>query len=483
MYLSPMVGRLWRGAGAGLLAALCGLAVPRVDGLQPPPSTQLLLGITSGVTFALLFGRRARGPGAGLIWGVAYGFFGWLLILPMLGAAGWHFPGGEPFPGTPQPGPEFARAMLPLLLHFILYYGGLVGLFYTGSATWLSWKGFPAMARGLRASVGSALMGGIAGWIGGLAFGAWMAQVGMFPLIAGLVGSQSPETGRSLHFLISVIIGASYGLLFRPDVRGLGASIAWGITYGFIWWIAGGLTLLPWWSGSGVDWSLAAVQQGFGSLVGHLVYGVLLGVIYAAIDRLVRLLFTESDPLYRDPEGPGTRSLRALAIGAAGSVAGGLLFSLIMVETGTLPQVASLIGQSAPAVGFLVHMAISTVIGASYGLLFWREGATYGDSMTWGLLYGFTWWVLGPLTLMPILLGGSVQWTLAAGLAAYPSLVGHLAYGGATGLLSHHLIQRHRVPPRPRTEQLPASRTDTPVPALWAFALGMGVLLPLLLAG
>jgi hypothetical protein len=58
-----------------------------------------------------------------------------------------------------------------------------------------------------------------------------MSNAGIFPLIAGLVGSDSPEVGRTLHFSISVVIGATFGLLFRQDMKGLGSSIAWGITY------------------------------------------------------------------------------------------------------------------------------------------------------------------------------------------------------------------------------------------------------------
>ena len=54
----------------------------------------------------------------------------------------------------------------------------------------------------------SIAIGGLAGLVGGLAFGVWMERAGFFPLVAGLVGSDSPGVGRALHFLISVAIGA-----------------------------------------------------------------------------------------------------------------------------------------------------------------------------------------------------------------------------------------------------------------------------------
>jgi hypothetical protein len=50
----------------------------------------------------------------------------------------------------------------------------------------------------------------------------------------------------------------------------------------------------------------------FGSLVGHIIYGLILGVVYATLDRLWVRLFIQSDPLNREKEGPGFRFLRSL---------------------------------------------------------------------------------------------------------------------------------------------------------------------------
>ena len=54
----------------------------------------------------------------------------------------------------------------------------------------------------------------------------------------------------------------------------------------------------------------AAAAALFGSLIGHIVYGVIVGVLYAAVDRLWVGFFIESDPLHRQPEGAGVRTLR-----------------------------------------------------------------------------------------------------------------------------------------------------------------------------
>jgi hypothetical protein len=57
-----------------------------------------------------------------------------------------------------------------------------------------------------------------------------------------------------------------------------------------------------------------------------------------------------------------------------------------------------------------------------------------------GLLYGVVWWVLGPMILMPLLLGMGSEGIASQFGAAFSapmlmSLVGHLAYGLLTGVI------------------------------------------------
>src|SRR6202048_1497406 len=126
-----------------------------------------------------------------------------------------------------------------------------------------------------------------------------MAKVNHFPLIAGLIHLSSPNAGVALHFVFAFIIGASFGLLFQRDVRGYGSSLGWGLAYGIFWWFLGPLTLKPLLHGHPPDWSLAQGQELFGSLMGHIVYGLIVGVIYAALDRIWVGFFIDSDPINR----------------------------------------------------------------------------------------------------------------------------------------------------------------------------------------
>jgi hypothetical protein len=103
-------------------------------------------------------------------------------------------------------------------------------------------------------SAGRAIVGGtMAGIVGGWAFGKWMEQVNFYPLIAGLVGSNSRMIGESLHFLFAMIIGVSFALLFQREARGYGSSMACGVAYGIFWWFLRPLTILPLWSRQPLD--------------------------------------------------------------------------------------------------------------------------------------------------------------------------------------------------------------------------------------
>lgn len=435
-----------------------------------------ILGAAYGVLFGWLGAPRAFSPGAGLVWGLGYAFLLWLAIpagiLPVL------------FERMPEMGMlDAARNHFPDLVAYMICYGLPLGVVLG------TWGGLQSPDGRPRFNWGRALFGGgLGGIVGGWAFGQWMTQANFFPLIAGLVNSESAMVGQTLHYVFAIIIGATFGLLFQRDVRGHGSSMGWGLAYGLFWWFLGPLTILPIWQGHPLplDWSYQHGGALFGSLVGHVLYGLLLGLVYATLDRLWVGFFTESDPINREPEGAGTRTLQSLGWGAAASLAGGLLFSLVMLAVGSLPQVASLIGASSPLVGFVVHLVISALIGMSFGLLFQHEAPNLGSGVAWGLTYGLIWWFLGPLTLMPILLGQPFVWTTDVAGALLPSLIGHLLYGAATAFVFMVLERRHTawLLLDPRLAAVEARRrrpVGTPAPGLWLFALGVGVLLPILL--
>jgi uncharacterized membrane protein YagU involved in acid resistance len=121
--------------------------------------------------------------------------------------------------------------------------------------------------------------------------------------------------------------------------------------------------------------------------------------------------------------------------GVIGGVAGGLVFGAMMAVMGMLPMVAMVVGSKSAIVGFLYHMFNSVIIGALFGLIFGALSRTYGQGALFGLVYGVIWWVLGPMILMPLMLGMGLQFGAAFTPPMLMSLGGHLAYGLITGLV------------------------------------------------
>jgi len=432
-----------------------------------------LTGGLYGFIFAIVGARRTTDPGAGLIWGLGYAFVLWLAvpagIIPVV------------MDGMPKMGMlDMAQIHFQELAVYILCIGAPLGL---SQGTWRCIQSAP---DGERFSFTRALVvGGLAGIMGGWAFGKWMEQVNFFPLIAGLVNMSSPMVGVTLHFIIAVIIGASFGVLFQRDVRGLGSSLGWGMAYGMFWWFLGPLTIMPAWLGRPVDWSYEQGNALFGSLIGHIIYGLIVGLVYAAVNRLWVGFFTESDPINREPEGAGSRFLYSLSWGAVASLISGFLFSLVLLFTGFLPSAAGLMGRSSPLVGFLLNMLFSILIGMSYGALFLREAPNFGSGILWGLLYGLIWWFAGSLTLLPIITGAPFSWTVENASALLPLLIGYLIYGAVTAFTFLLLERRHTrwflLDPIVAAREARLRRVvGSPVPALWLFTLGLGVLLPIL---
>jgi hypothetical protein len=96
------------------------------------------------------------------------------------------------------------------------------------------------------------------------------------------------------------------------------------------------------------------------------------------------------------------------------------------------------------------------------------------------------WWYLGPMTLLPLFLTGVCDWSTEAASALLPSLLGHLIYGAVTALTFSIFDLRYlrslRLDPRASTRELHRlPPRHSPAPALWLFALSLGVLLPILL--
>ena len=132
---------------------------------------------------------------------------------------------------------------------------------------------------------------------------------------------------------------------------------------------------------------------------------------------------------------------RAATSGAIAGLGGGLVFGMMMAMMGMLPMVGMLVRQENAVIGFIVHMFISAVIGSIYGIVASRLPHTYLVGVVAGAANGVIWWILGALTMMPILLGMN-QMVFVIGEPQWISLMGHIVFGVVTGLIFVPLSRR-----------------------------------------
>jgi uncharacterized membrane protein YagU involved in acid resistance len=127
------------------------------------------------------------------------------------------------------------------------------------------------------------VIGAISGFLGGSLFGAMMAASPMMVDVASLFGLEDPAAGWLIHLCISIVFAWGYLSVvsldqFEPYAQRPSTGAGLGLVYGVFLWFVGATIVMPLWlTGQfGID-------ANFVSFVGHLVYGVLLGVTYPVL--------------------------------------------------------------------------------------------------------------------------------------------------------------------------------------------------------
>ena len=138
------------------------------------------------------------------------------------------------------------------------------------------------------------VVGIIAGLIGGMVFGMMMQMMAapdgkpMMAMVAQVVRSESLVVGWLYHLFNSAVIGGIFGWLLGNRIGGYGAGLLWGALYGIAWWILGGLILMPMFLGMSPFAQLMMEMMrpvAMGSLMGHIIFGLVLGVSFLLLNR------------------------------------------------------------------------------------------------------------------------------------------------------------------------------------------------------
>lgn len=127
-----------------------------------------------------------------------------------------------------------------------------------------------------------ATAGAIGGLIGGIAFGMLMQMMDMIGMVAMMVDSESLAVGWALHLAISVALGIGFGVVSIRGLDAWGPGIGMGVVYGIVWWVLGALLLMP--TRLGMP-TLVVDTMAWQSLVGHVIFGALLGAVTVAVIR------------------------------------------------------------------------------------------------------------------------------------------------------------------------------------------------------
>ncbi len=441
-------------AAVGTLSTVA--SIIRTDSPWVGFTLHMLFAVLIGAGFGVLVAHQRVQAGENVIWGLVYGMFWWFLgpltLLPLLAGrpAAWDV--------------ADARTVLPSLFGH-LFYGAVTALVFV----LLRREGVRMRPR---------VTTGIRGALAGLVVSA-VLYLGLDVMAGAALG---------WLFLVGTIAGLGYPLLFGGARERAGPALIRGTAYGFLCWIVAALTVTPLLRTGTLDWSTSGVTAAVGLLPPYILLGAGTAVVFGALGGLRGWLF-DDDVRARRVESPGGRGLRATGYGALAGVAGGLVFTVVMVLVNELPTVAGLVGAHSAAIGLIVHLVIAQLIGVTYAVLFRRRSFDLASGIGWGVSYGFLWWVLGDLTLLPVLTGAPPHWSAAGIAAEFPSLVGHLGYGAALGAVYYRLEARtnpwwfHRS--TAETERVAAQRDQTlgSAPALWALIVMLSLTVPVLLSG
>ena len=226
-------------------------------------------------------------------------------------------------------------------------------------------------------SVGRGILAGI---VGGLIFGAAATQFGMLETVALLVRTETPIVGFFIHLIIAGVIGGGFGLLVAYHKPDPGETLFWGLTYGALWWFIGAMTLLPILAGQTMTWQIGNAQALVPALIGHLVYGAVIGLVLA-LDR---------------PTGPASsnalarRSVGAVVRGGLSGLAGSAILGAALNNRLGLPAVSDAMADESRPLAWVVTLALGILSGAGFALLFPANDRGTGPTLIRGVCLLYT---------------------------------------------------------------------------------------------
>lgn len=123
----------------------------------------------------------------------------------------------------------------------------------------------------------------VAGVVAGIVFAFFILLGGMSERLGILIGMPTILGGMLVHFIVSILAGVAFAFILGWLIHSWRSAIVLGLLFGIGMWIAGPMTILPsLTSGASLfsNWNLPSIQANIPPLIGHLVYGFVLGLSY-----------------------------------------------------------------------------------------------------------------------------------------------------------------------------------------------------------
>ncbi|MBH0320534.1 hypothetical protein [Bacillus cereus] len=92
---------------------------------------------------------------------------------------------------------------------------------------------------------------------------------------------------------------------------------------------------------------------------------------------------------------------KTIKTGIIGGIIGGIIFGIIMQMMGKIAMIAGMMGSSSLLSGWIIHMMISIIFGITFGLL----TSVIKNRLVLTIVFGVGIWIVGPLVIMPIMMG------------------------------------------------------------------------------
>ncbi len=124
----------------------------------------------------------------------------------------------------------------------------------------------------------------ISGIVSGAVFTIFLVKKGMLPVLGNMIHTPTVAGGLIVHTMMSLVVGVLFALVLHKVVKSMGMGILFGILTGVAMFLAGPMTMMP----TMIEhlplfakWNAEGFAAAKDVLMGHVVYGVILGAVFA----------------------------------------------------------------------------------------------------------------------------------------------------------------------------------------------------------